>query len=309
MNERPISAWAPSSISALRAFEAAARCLNFTAAGAELGLTQSAVSHSIREIESRLGVMLFRRDGRRLDLTEAGKRYEPYIREALATLRAGDLAIADTDRREKILTVSVSPSFAAKWLGPRIGGFALRHPDLDLRLSATAQHIDFADNGIDVAIRHGAGDWPSLECVKLCDERWLPVCAPELAARVKRPADILQLPLIHHRDRSAWRQWAEFEGLEPKKALSRGVTFSDMSLAIDAAVAGQGAALARSALAARDLIGGRLVCVSRKTQPADIAYWIVRPKDRSRPRKLIRFMSWLRAEAEADEKALALLLD
>lgn len=309
MDMQTINAWVPSSISALRAFEAAARLLSFTKAGAEIGVTQSAISHSVREIEGRLGVMLFRRDGKRLDLTEAGARYAPYVRDALAKLRAGDLAISDPGRREKILTVSVSPSFAAKWLGPRIGGFALRHPDLDLRLSATAQHIDFADNDIDLAIRHGAGEWPALECVKLCDENWLPVCAPDLAARVKRPEDILQLPLIHHRDRSAWRQWAELEGLEPKKALSRGVTFSDMSLAIDAAVAGQGVALARSALAARDLIGGRLVCVSTSARRADIAYWIVRPKDRSRPQKMIRFMSWLRAEAEADRKALASLLD
>lgn len=308
MIQQEADSWVPPSISALRAFDAAARRLSFTAAAAELGVTQSAVSHSIRETEGRLGVMLFRRDGRRLELTDTGKRYEPYVREALAKLRAGDLAVTDPDRREKILTVSVSPSFAAKWLGPRIGGFALRHPDLDLRLSATAQHIDFADNDIDLAIRHGAGGWPALDCVKLCGERWLPVCAPGLARRIERPLDILQMPLIHHMDRAGWRQWAEYEELEPVKALSRGVVFSDMSLAIDAAVAGQGVALARSALAARDLIDGRLVCVSRRARRADIAYWIVRPKGRSRPRKLLRFMSWLRAEAEADDKALASLL-
>ena len=162
--------WTPSSIASLRAFEAASRLLNFTAAGAELGVTQSAVSHSIREIESRLSVSLFRREGRRLDLTDAGKLYAAFVRQALAKLRAGDLAVTNPAKRSRILTVSVSPSFAAKWLGPRIGEFAARHPDLDLRVSATAQHVDFADD-VDLAIRHGDGRWPSLSafaCVLKC---------------------------------------------------------------------------------------------------------------------------------------------
>jgi len=300
--------WSPASIGALRAFEAAARNLSFTAAAAELGVTQSAVSHSIREIEARLSARLFRRTGRRIELTDAGRRYAPFVREALAKLRAGDLAISDPRRREKVLTVSVSPSFAAKWLAPRIGEFAALHPDLDLRISAAAQHIDFSDGDIDLAIRHGVGAWPSLEATRLCEEMWLPVCRPGFAARLMSPADLLKAPLIHHRDAAAWRKWFEAAGVDTKDALNRGLTYSEMSLAIDAAVAGQGVALARSALAARDLIEGRLVCPSDRRTRAEFAYWIVRPKDYARTRKIARFSAWLRRQAEAEEATLSALL-
>lgn len=308
MNNPAGEAWSPASIGALRAFEAAARRLSFTRAAEELGVTQSAVSHSIRDIEARLEVSLFRRDGRRLDLTDAGRRYAPHVREALARLRAGDLAVSDPGRRARVLTVSVSPSFAAKWLAPRIGDFAARHPDLDLRISAAAQHVDFAEGDIDLAIRHGDGGWPVLDCIRLCTEMWLPVCNPSLAAAKMKASDIAQLPLIHHRDAEGWRRWFEREGVRLPETSARGLTFSEMSLAIDAAAAGQGVALARSALAARDLIAGRLACPARTGQPAEIAYWIVRPKDRAKSRKITRFTDWLRAEAAAEEKALASIL-
>lgn len=308
MDNRPREAWRPSSISALRAFEAAARLSSFTGAGAELGVTQSAVSHAIREVEARLSVSLFRRNGRRLDLTDAGKRYAPFVRDALAKLRAGDLALNDPERRARVLTVSVSPSFAAKWLGPRIGAFAAKHPDLDLRVSANSQHIDFIEDDIDLAIRHGDGVWPSLASIRLCTEMHLPVCAPALAKGVKRPQDLSRLPLIHHQDGSAWRRWFEAAGLAEREPVSRGVTFSEMSLAIDAAVAGQGVALARSALAARDLIAGRLCCVTDLRREADFAYWIVRPTEHVKSRKIIRVVDWLRAEAAAEETALAAAL-
>lgn len=308
MDSPPREAWVPSSISALRAFEAAARLSSFTAAGAELGVTQSAVSHAIREIEARLSVSLFRRNGRRLELTDAGKRYAPFVREALAKLRAGDLALTDPARRARVLTVSVSPSFAAKWLGPRIGAFAAKHPDLDLRVSANSQHVDFTDDDVDLAIRHGDGTWPALASIRLCTEMRLPVCAPALAKSVKRPQDLSKLPLIHHRDSSAWRRWFEEAGVAEQAPAARGITFSEMSLAIDAAVAGQGVALARSALAARDLIAGRLCCPTDLRQEAEFAYWIVRPTDRLRSRKIIRFVDWLRAEAAAEDAALAAAL-
>jgi len=308
MNNIPHDTWSPAAIGALRAFEAAARLSSFTAAAAELGVTQSAVSHAIRDIEARLSVGLFRRTGRRIELTDAGKRYAAFVREALATLRAGDLALTDPERRQRVLTVSVSPSFAAKWLGPRIGEFAARYPDLDLRVSANAQHVDFSDGDIDLAIRHGDGDWPALSCIRLCAEFLLPVCAPALAKGVKAPRDLLKLALIHHRDNAAWRRWFDRAGVSLKEADTRGVTYSEMSLAIDAAASGQGVALARSALAARDLIAGRLRCVASHREDADFAYWIVRPKDRTRSRKISRFIDWLRAEAAAEEQALAAVL-
>lgn len=162
--------WSPPSISSIRAFEATARLMSFTRAAAELNVTQSAVSHSVREIETRLGAGLFVRDGRTLTLTEAGRLYFPFASDALARLRAGDRAVLDPQRKARVLTISVSPSFAAKWLVPRLGAFSMAHPDLDLRISANSQHVDFGDGEIDMGVRHGDGDWPRLHCTRLCEE-------------------------------------------------------------------------------------------------------------------------------------------
>jgi LysR family glycine cleavage system transcriptional activator len=304
----PAAFWAPPPLSALRAFEAAARTLSFTKAASELGLTQSAVSHAIRQMEERLAAPLFRRNGRRLDLSDAGKRYAPYVSEALAKLRAGDIAVTDPDRRARVLTVSVSPSFAAKWLAPRIGEFAAIHPDLDLRISATPLHVDFVDGDIDLAIRHGDGKWRTLDAVRLCSEWWMPVCSPALITGSIGPDDLRQYRFIHHRDASAWRRWFDHADVDAFEEPEHGLTFNELSLAIDAAVSGQGVALARSALAARDLLAGRLICPVNIRQDAELGYWIVRPKDRPRTPKIARFIDWLLREAAADEKAMEIAL-
>ncbi len=291
---------------ALRAFEAAARLGGFTAAAIELAVTQSAISHSIRELEARLEAQLFLRRGRSVDLTDAGKRYAPFVREALARLAAGDLAVADPDRSARILTVSVSPSFAAKWLAPRVGAFAAAHPDLDLRISAAARHIDFAVDEIDIAVRHGVGDWPALSCTRLCGEMLVPACSPAFAAsrKIEKAGDLVRAPLIHHRDAGAWASWIVASGLDPGPQASRGLVFNEMSLAIDAAVSGQGIALVRTALAAADLAAGRLVIPAGAPMPVDFAYWIVHPAAHRTKAKIKRFRAWLLAEAAIDEKLL-----
>jgi LysR family glycine cleavage system transcriptional activator len=292
-------AWTPPSISAVRGFEAAARLGNFTRAAEELNITQSAVSHSVRELELRLGHALFVRDARQLSLTEAGRRYLPFAAEALARLRAGDQAVTDPARRARVLTVSVSPSFAAKWLAPRLGSFSRANPDLDLRISATPQHIDFSDGEIDVAVRHGDGDWPHLSCTRLCEETMFPVCSPALM-RGRKPhtlADLPGLALIHHRNVDAWRAWLNAFGVTAPARALHGPSFSEMNLAIDAAIAGQGIALARSALADRDLREGRLARPVSEERPAPFAYWIVCPKASSDLPKIARFRDWLLTEA------------
>lgn len=299
-----MASWSPPPLTALRAFEAAARTLNFTKAAEELGLTQSAVSHAIRHIEERLSVQLFRRNGGRLELTDAGKRYAPFVSEALAKLRAGDIAVTDPERRSRVLTVSVSPSFAAKWLAPRIGDFAALHPDLDLRISATPLHVDFVDGDIDLAIRHGDGKWRALDSIRLCSEWWMPVCSPALITGTVGPVDLRQYRLIHHRDASAWRRWFDHAGVAAFEEPEHGLTFNELSLAIDAAASGQGVALARTALAARDLLAGRLVCPVNIWQDAELGYWIVRPKDRPKTPNIARFVDWLLREAAADNKAM-----
>jgi LysR family transcriptional regulator, glycine cleavage system transcriptional activator len=291
--------WTAPSISSVRAFEASARLSSFTRAAEELNITQSAISHAIRELEARLGVALFRREGRVLELTEAGRLYLPFVADALARLRAGDQALRDPVRRARVLTVSVSPSFAAKWLAPRLGSFSSANPDLDLRISATPQHIDFMQGEIDVAVRHGDGNWPHLSCTRLCEETMFPVCSPALmrGRKPRTPADLPNLTLIHHRNADAWRAWlGAFDVSAPARAF-HGPTFSEMNLAIDAAIAGQGIALARSALAERDLREGRLARPLTQERTAPFSYWIVCPKMSAETPKIARFREWLLAEA------------
>jgi LysR family glycine cleavage system transcriptional activator len=297
--------WAAPSISSVRAFEAAARLLSFTRAATELSITQSAVSHSVRDLESRLGVTLFVRQGKTLSLSDAGRQYLPFATEALARLRAGDRAVLDPQRKARILTVSVSPSFAAKWLVPRLGAFSAAHPDLDLRISANPQHVDFVDGEIDVAVRHGHGDWAALCCAKLCDEALFAVCSAS-TPKHKRPASpeaLRDCTLIHQASTHAWRTWLRSFGVDAAEALAHGPVLSEMSLVLDAASAGQGVGLARSALASRDLIEGRLIRPMRHEMPAPFGYWIVCPSGAASSAKIARFRDWALSEAQRSEGA------
>lgn len=164
-------------ISALRAFAAAAHTGSFTRAAHQLGQTQGAVSHQIAQLEAHLRVRLFRREPHGLSLTNAGQAYLPFVREALERLRAGEQALG-ASARARVLTVTVSPNFASRWLVPRLGAFLDQHPDLDLRISASLQHVDLTADGIDIAIRHGDGDWPQLHVTRLAEEQLFPVCSP-----------------------------------------------------------------------------------------------------------------------------------
>ncbi len=291
------------STTALRAFEVAARRLNFTQTASELNLTQGAVSHQIRELETRLGVALFERRGRGLELSTAGQRYLPFAQDALDRMRAGSRAL-QPDQPGHALTVSLSPPFAAKWLVPRLGAFSSSHPDIDLRISANMHHVTFVDDGIDMAIRHGNGDWPDLDVTRLWTEEIFPVCSPALLANgppLCEIADLAKHVLIHDRSRTGWASWLENIGADTSSIdLDRGPEFNETSLAIDAAVAAQGVALSRSALAAGDLAAGRLVQPLRETQPAPFAYWIVYPKADAEQPNIVRFQDWLLAEAATD---------
>ena len=291
------------STAALRAFEAAARHLSFTAAAAELGQTQGAISHQIRELEVRLGVKLFAREARGISLSESGQTYLPYVRDSLDRLRAGGIALRPQSD-DKVLTVSCSPNFATKWLVPRLGEFIDSHPDLDLRISAALQHVTFAGDGIDMAVRHGNGDWPHLQVTRLCRETLMPVCSPHMApspSRIRSADDLAGYVLVHDRDRRVWADWLRAVGAEAEVFdLDRGPVFSQTSLAIDAAVAGQGIALARSALASLDLRDGRLIRPLPDTVPAEFAYWIVYPKSGAKRPKIRRFQKWLLEQPDLD---------
>lgn len=293
------------SLNALKAFEAAARHQSFTKAAEELFVTQGAVSHQVKALETELGLKLFNRERQRLIITEAGRAYLEVVRDAFDRVAAG------TDRllqlqRSGVLNVTTSPNFAAKWLVHRLGRFVEAHPDIDLRVSASLQHVDFARDDFDMAIRHGDGHWPSLDVTRLCVEELFPVCSPKfLRGRnaLRSPQDLRRCTLLHVDDRRYWARWLETANVVSADA-DRGPLFNQASMAIDAAVDGQGVALARTALAAWDLRAGRLVRPFALALPAPYAYWIVCPKPTAGLPKISTFRAWLLAEAAEDAKRL-----
>ena len=294
-------------LNGLKAFEAAARSGSFTRAAEELNVTQGAVSHQVKTLEDTLGLKLFRRERQRVILTEAGRDYLSVIRDALDQIAVGTERLL---RRQEsgALTVSTSPDFAAKWLVSRLSSFSEKHPDVDLRISATTHYIDFAYDDVDVAIRHGNGEWPGLDVHRLCSERLFPVCSPKLVARrnrITKVADLLKFPLLRLDDAKNWTRL--FEAERVKVAVGTGPVLNSASMLIDAAIDGQGVALARTALAAWDLINGRLVRPVNVSLKVANTYWIVCPKAASNLPKIATFRNWMLAEAAEDTRRLKAL--
>jgi len=204
--------------------------------------------------------------------------------------------------------VSTSPDFAAKWLVHRLGRFAEAHPAIDLRVSATMHHVDFTREDVDIAVRHGDGHWPALHVTRLCTEHLFAVCSPRLASSVHQPSEVLKLPLLHLDDRTAWTAWLEAAGVANADAI-HGPILNRASMLIDAAVDGQGIALARTALAAWDLINKRLVRPFSIALPLSKSYWIVCPKATAGLPKLVTFRDWLLAQARDDTRQLEALVE
>ena len=292
-------------LNALKAFEAAARHESFTRAAEELCVTQGAVSHQVKALEAELGMKLFNREHQRLIITEGGRAYLAVVRDAFDRIADGTQRLLQR-QSGGALTVSTSPNFAAKWLVHRLGRFAEAHPEIDLRVSASLQHIDFAREDIDLAIRHSDGTAAGLHVTRLCAEELFPVCSPKLLSGrnpLRKPSDLGRFPLLHVNDRQGWSQWLDFAGITSVDP-SRGPVLNQASMAIDAAVDGQGVVLARTALAAWDLIGGRLVRPFDLAMPVSYAYWIVCPKTVAKLPKIVAFSGWLLAEAAEDTRQL-----
>jgi LysR family glycine cleavage system transcriptional activator len=289
------------SLNALRAFEAAARHESFTKAALELNVTQGAISHQVKALEADLGCRLFTREPRRLIITAAGESYLTVVRDAFDRLSLGTETLLQR-HKAGTLTVSTSPNFASKWLVHRLGRFAEQYPAIDLRVAATMQHLDFAREDFDLAIRHGDGIWPSLHVTRLCAEELFPVCSPALMRgrnALRKPADLKHHTLLHINERRDWAAWlsaASVSGVDD----TRGPIFNQTSMAIDAAIDGQGVALARSALAAWDLGTGRLVRPFKLALKVSYSYWIVCPKPSAALTKIATFREWLLAEASED---------
>jgi LysR family glycine cleavage system transcriptional activator len=287
-------------LNALRAFEAAARHLSFKRAAAELHVTQAAVSHQVRALESQLGMPLFARLHRALALTPAGARYLPALSDAFDRLDEATLALRARPRTPR-LVLSVVPSFGANWLVPRLGAFRARHPGIDLVVLSSSELADFARDPVDVGIRFGPGRWPGVRADLLLAEEYLPVVSPKLARgrrSLRKPDDLRRHTLLHDETHDAWRAWlasAGVTGVDPE----RGVVFSDSSQLVAAAAAGQGVALARKLLAAPHLRARTLVQPFKGSVPAEFAYYVVCAESRADEPAIRAFRQWILAEARA----------
>lgn len=285
-------------LKALRVFEAAARHLSFTRAAAELHVTQAAVSQQVKALEAHLGLALFRRMNRRLLLTDPGQGYARQVREALEILREATTRVM-IEAGESDLTLSVTPSFAHKWLLPRLGRFGDRHPHLILRLHTGFDVMPFGEGpaAVQCAVRQARAAPVGLFAELLLDETVFPVCAPALAARLATPADLAHVTVI--RDEGVpWTDWLRAAG-QPLSVLGKGPGFLDSSMAIQAAIDGRGIALGRSALVADDLAAGRLVAPFALRLPFEMRSWFVCPKGHEERGPLRALLEWLRDEVAA----------
>jgi LysR family glycine cleavage system transcriptional activator len=283
---------------ALRAFEAAAREQSLTKAAQSLNLTHGAISHQIKSLESDLGVRLVERAGRGIRLTDEGERFAIRVRAAFAELAAAVNEIT-SHANPRRLGVSVTPSFAARWLLPRIGRFLAAYPDVDLDVRANMANVDFRRDDADIAIRYGFGDWPDVGVEHLLDDQFFPVCSPRFAnGRLPtRPEDLARHTLLRSDDEH-WKPWFEAAGLDWPEP-TRGPIFNDSSHLIQAAAEGQGIALARSTLLANDVRNGVLVQLFDIEVPAPRKHYLVYPPRMANSPKLALFRQWLHDEIGA----------
>lgn len=293
-------------LNALRSYEAAARHRSFTKAAEELGVIPAAVSFQVRMLEDHVGVALLQRVNRQLMLTEAGEACLPGIRGAFEGLAASIDAISVAGR-SGVLTVSVAPSFASKWLLPRLHIFQTAHADIDVRVSASMQLADFASGEVDLAIRYGSGRYPGLVSEQILRESVIPVCSPKLLESpdpLRSPADIRFHTLLHDdspdEDESCptWEMWLNAAGVQGID-VTRGSRFDQSSMVLEAAALGRGVALAKSALAAMDLAEGRVVKPFELSFPVEFAYYVVYPESKAVMPKVGVFIRWLKDEADA----------
>jgi len=277
---------------ALRAFEAAARTKSLTRAAESLHLTHGAISHQIKALEADLGVRLVERAGRGIRLTDEGERFASRVRAILSDL--GDAVREVSERANpRQLRVSVMPSFAARWLLPKIGRFFASHPDIDVDVSASNAITDFKREDIDIAIRHGSGPWPGLVAEHFLDDVYFPVCSPRLAKGnlPASPEDLSRYTLLRS-EGDLWKPWFEAAGLDWPEP-TRGPMFSDSSHTVQAAIEGQGIALGRTSLLGNDLRNGVLIRLFDIEVPSPRKYFLVYPPRLADTPKLGAFREWL----------------
>tara|TARA_R110002110_G_scaffold85816_1_gene223266 strand:- start:7852 stop:8784 length:933 start_codon:yes stop_codon:yes gene_type:complete len=300
-------------LNGLRAFEAAARNLSFAKAADELNVTPAAVSYQIRALETKLGVKLFRRLNRAVVLTDAGARMFPGVRSSFEGLHRTVARVGASLKSDRVVTATISPHMAAKWLVPRLTGFIARHPDIDLRIAASNTVVDLATDGADVAIRYNLGNNAGLVAEKLMDEAVTPMCAPELLGGphpIHTPADLRHHTLIHDDtlsrhwpDAPAWSKWLTLAG-EPERDASAGLHFDHSDHCMDAALQGSGVILGRRAMASRDIELGRLIAPFALDLPFEGGIYSVTTEEKASNPDVAAFRDWLRDEAAAMRRSI-----
>jgi LysR family glycine cleavage system transcriptional activator len=285
-------------LSALRPFEAAARLESFSRAAEELHITHGAVSHQVRALEEHLGAPLFARHGKRVALTAAGRTFAERVRGALDEIAmAAD--VVRPARRDNRLTVNVLPSFASRWLMPRLIRFMEAHPKIELNVTASVALADFLREDIDVAIRFGRGPWTALVCEKFLEDEYFPVASPKMnrGKLPKTPKDLLGVRLMLE-DRDYWQRWFEIAGVPLDQPLE-GPLFNDSTYSLQAAARGEGVALARRSIIGEDLERGTLKRLFNIAVPCRESYWFVSPKETASSARVRAFREWVKSELAA----------
>ncbi len=288
-------------LTSLRAFEAAGRHLSFTKAAEELTVTQAAISHQVKALEEHLDVALFLRLPRQLELTKAGKLLLPVVRSAFD--RIGEsVAKLNKDIASAALTIRLAPSFAAKWLSPRLDDFRRKHPQIDLSLTHSNEAADFSRQPVDIAITYGKGDWRGVVSDRVLNIDFFPVCAPQFMHGeypLTSAENLAHFTLLHDTDHVAWSDWLALAGIDNVDP-HRGTIVDDTNVLIQAAIDGFGIALGSTHFVADRLASGRLVKPFDTTLHSDYAYYVVCPKKHLKRTEVSVFKAWLLEQASED---------
>ncbi|SEP60305.1 transcriptional regulator, LysR family [Devosia sp. YR412] len=288
----------PIPLNALRAIEIVARRGALAPAAEELGVTIGAVSQHLRRAEERLGMELFERTSAGLRPTPGLRAVLPQLTSGFAALQDGLAALKGTD--EGVLNLTVGSVFASRWLIWRINKFTALHPDVEVRLNVTATMLDLSRPDVDCGIRYGHGNWAGLNAELIGGTQYQPVCAPPVAKLLKRPEDLAQVPVIQDETTMlSWEAWRAEVGLDPALKLAVGPTYSDASLAVDAAISEQGVLMMADMMSADAVSDGRLVRPFEQPVEGPQGYYLVTAKGRRETHKLRAFREWLKVEVPA----------
>jgi LysR family glycine cleavage system transcriptional activator len=285
-------------LAALHTFVEVARCGSMKQAADLLCISPGAVSQHVRNLEDRLAVRLFERNGREIELTSTGRALFDQLASGFKEIEAAWSNIHGANRQVIRLTVTTTASFANTWLVPRLGSFKAEYPEIETTIETRAQLVDLRRDYVDIAIRHGLDSYLGHASFRIWTPELWPVCSPRLldpAKRIEHPLDCLLYPLLQDSDRADWTLWLRAHGIEDPRA-QRGASFSEDALLIKAAISAQGIALVRDIYARDEIAAGRLVRVLDRPWPTEFSYYVVCSETRQDEWKITAFRDWLVGE-------------